>query len=387
MPDLDRSGDYKDVKASKIRMKETKAEKADRIYRKEQQRLSRESQRISRANGYAVSPPRRDRSVESISPPRNAAKRTYQDTQEEEEEEAGQGEWMGGYGRRAREELEKREWEDKINWMAGSLNVEDPFGSSWGFAGFSHGLEDLHIPRRFREAAGLGSGSRGDPGPSSSSRNGRRAVDEVTMNGGPAPPLGQMTEDEYSTWVREGMYRLKHRSELEAAERRRKDKEEKERLREIEREKAQREEQKRIKRLKKQKGEDEERKRQNERTRWRERWKSLAEKDADVIQIDMSFNDIPWPIYRHRPTHSSHITIDHLSLDNIRTFIHANAEDLAEDGKVDIRKTIREAIRNYHPDRFNSRILVRVKEEDKAMVKEGVGLVSGLLNDLVREIR
>ncbi|WWD08281.1 hypothetical protein V865_006392 [Kwoniella europaea PYCC6329] len=379
MPESDRSGDYKDIKASKIRMKETKAEKADRIYRKEQQRLSRESQRISRANGYAVSPPRRDRSVESISPPRNQTKRTYQETQEEE---AGQGEWMGGYGRRAREEVEKREWEDKINWMAGSLNVEDPFGPSWGFAGFSQGLEDIHIPRRFREAAGLG--LRGDPGPSSS-RNGRRAVDEVTMNGGPAPPLGRMTEDEYSTWVREGMYRLKHRSEIEAAERKRKEKEEKERLKETEREKAQREEQKRIKRLKKQKGEDEEKKRQNERTRWRERWKNLAEKDADVVQIDMSFNDIPWPIYR--PTHSSHITIDHLSLENIRTFIHANAEDLAEDGKVDIRKTIREAIRNYHPDRFNSRILVRVKEKDKEMVKEGVGLVSGLLNDLVKEIR
>ncbi|WVW78085.1 hypothetical protein I302_100036 [Kwoniella bestiolae CBS 10118] len=366
MPDLDRTGDYKDIKPTKIRMKETKAEKADRLYRKEQHRQARESARISRANGYAVSPPRRGRS-ESISPPRKQSRRTYNDDVDGELGQ-GQGEWMGGYGRRAREELERREWEDKINWMAG--NVDDPFGS--GFGGFD---EDIHIPKRFREAAGLGIGG--------SSRAGRRAVDEVLLDGGPTPPLGRMNDEEYSSWVREGMYRLKHRDEVDAAERRRKAREEKERLKEVERERAEREEQRRIKRLKKQKGEDEERKRTNERSRWRERWKLLGERDAEVVDIDMSFNDIPWPIYRP----SSSTTIEHLSIDNIRTFVHAVAEDTAEDGKVDIRKTIREAIRNYHPDRFNSRILVRVKEKDKGMVKEGVGVVSGILNDLVREIR
>ncbi|WRT64473.1 uncharacterized protein IL334_001405 [Kwoniella shivajii] len=373
MADLDRSEDFKEVKASKIRLKETNPEKADRLYRKEQRRLARENDRISRANGYAVSPPRRICS-ESISPPRNPTKRQYDERDEVD------GSWMGGYGRRAREELERREWEDKFNWMAG--NPEDPFGSSYGFA---RHMEEINIPRRFRDVFGIGrlGGPGPGPGPGSSSSHRRNAAAEVDILGGPVPPIGTMTDEEYTTWVREGMYRLRHRAEIEAAERIRRDKAEKERLKEVEREKANREEEKRIKRLKKQRGEDEERKKQNERARWRERWKLLGERDGDVVDIDMSFSDIPWPVYR-----SSHdITQEQLSIDNIRMFISATAEDTAENGKIDLRRTIREAIRNYHPDRFNVRILSRVKEKDKEDVKEAVVRVSGLLNDLAGESR
>ncbi|WWC68250.1 uncharacterized protein I206_102173 [Kwoniella pini CBS 10737] len=371
MAPLDRSSEYQDIKGSKIRMKETKSEKADRLYRKEQKRQAREASRISRANGYAVSPPRQNRSG-SISPPRNPIKRTYPEDNDEEIE--GSGEWMGGFGRRAKEELEKREWQDKLNWMSRGFD-EDPF-----FNGSFDDFEDIHIPKRFREAAGL-SGLAG-PGPSTFASR-RRAADEVDLNGGLAPPLGRMTDEEYTEWIREGMYRIKHKSEIEASERRRKEIEEKERLKEMEREKAEKEEEKKIKSLKKQKGLNEEKKRKDQRRRWVDRWKNLTERDNDIVELQLSFDDIPWPI--HRMTND--ITIDQLNLENIRNFVYAVAEDSAENEKVDLRKTVRDAIRNYHPDRFNSRILIRVRDKDKDLVKEAVVLVSGLLNDLVREVR
>ncbi|WWC59800.1 uncharacterized protein I303_102362 [Kwoniella dejecticola CBS 10117] len=390
---LDRSSDYRDVKASKIRMKETKTEKADRLYRKEQHRHAREEARISRANGYAVSPPRRPSRSESITPPRNPAKRSHDaaaDPEEEEEELQGDGEWMGGYGRRAREEVERREWQDKMIRMSRGMMdaADDPFFR--GFDEMFNQMDEIHIPKRFRDAAGWPTGV-GGPGPSTSAStfaSRRRAFDEIDSRDGRgwghAPPLGTMTEEEYTSWIRDGMYRRKHRSEIEAAERRRKDIEEKERLKEVERERLAKEEEKRIKRLKKQKGLEEEKRQKSERMRWVQRWKSLAERDNEIVELEMSFNDIPWPIQRGSITR---IDIEHLKIDNIRTFIHAVAEDTAEDGKIDVRRTIRDAIRNYHPDKFNSRILVRVKEKDRELVKEAVGIVSGILNDLVREIR
>ncbi|KAK8870088.1 hypothetical protein IAR55_000658 [Kwoniella newhampshirensis] len=390
---LDREADYAVPRPTKIKMKETKPEKAHRLYRREQRRAARESERISRANGYAVSPPRRYRSrSDSISPPRHPPKtksksnhEVYDVDADEEEEGGGRGgEWMGGYGRRAKEELETREWEEKLAWLAGGGSNEDPFGGvTYGYAG---SMDGVHIPKRFREAAGA-------PGPSSSASSNRRKRDgdrdpaqEVDFDaGGPVPPLGAMTEEEYTAWVREGMYRRKHRAELEAAERRRKEKEEKERKKEKEREKASKEEERRLKKLKKQKGDDEERKRKEERGRWKDRWKKLGETGGEVEETELRFDDIPWPVYRSSNSTTTVISEDHLTIDNVRSFLYAVAEDEAAKGGDDLRKVIREAIRSYHPDRFHGRVLPRVREKDRDRVKDAVEKLSRVLNDLAAE--
>ncbi|WWC86581.1 uncharacterized protein L201_001458 [Kwoniella dendrophila CBS 6074] len=406
MPDLDRSKDYKDVKGSKIRLKETKSEKAHKIYRREQAKISKENDRISRANGYAVSPPRQA-SIEPISPPRNPSKRKY-DPLEDDEGEGGDGEWMGGLGRKSKEELERKEFQDKLYWMSRSSFDQD---TSF-FETFEDSIipSDINIPKRFRDIANSAfasssfSFSSSSTSTSSSSggafytKRSRRGIDEIHLSGGTVPPLGSMTDEEYTEWIRDGMYKKKHRSEIEQKERIRKDKEEKQRLKEIEREKEAREEEKRIKKLKKQKGLNEERKRKEERIRWVERWKILSlpenHKDNDIIELNMSFNDIPWPIQPSSSSSSSSIikptsiTSDDLTIDNIRLFVNSLAEDKAiNEEHVDIRKMIRDLIKNYHPDRFNSRILTRVKDKDKDKVQEAVVLVSGILNDLVREVR
>ncbi|WVQ98365.1 hypothetical protein IAU59_005488 [Kwoniella sp. CBS 9459] len=444
---MDRATDYEVPKPSRIKLKQTSDEKAEKLYRKEQRRHAREKERISRANGYGVSPPRDTASFreESITPPRNPPPKRPAGADDGDDDSdfieevgtsrragaGGAGEWMGGYGRRAKEELDRREWRDKMAWMAGT-GAGNGNGNGFEYDPFSayEDMEDVHIPKRFRDAAGM---STPGAGPShhhhyhhfSSFRSvhhqsttsfgtTRIAINEVRFSGGPVPPLGSMNDEQYTSWVRDGMYRKQHRAELEEAERRRRAREEKERLKEVEREKRQREEEKKMKKLKREKGQEEEKARARERERWRERWKMLGdkegEKDKEIVEVELSFNDIPWPVYRAHQQQSSAaakmvISIDDLTIENIRIFIHAIAEDTTANNTATtmtthggnqqgsssssssdgLRKTVREAIRNYHPDRFHARILGKVRESDKEQVKEGVGIVSAVLNDLARE--
>lgn len=206
-----------------------------------------------------------------------------------------------------------------------------------------------------------------------------------------------MTEEEYTTFVREGMYRRKHRVELEQSERRRKDKEEKEQQREVERERVMKEQERLTRKLQRQKGDEEERKRKEERGRWKDRWKKLAETGGEIEESELRFADIPWPIYHHYHSSKSTTTFtsEEFTIDNVRTFLHAMAEDEAavaaasstNGSVVDVRKVVREAIRNYHPDRFHGRVLPRVREKDRDRVKEGVERLSRVLNDLAAETK
>jgi len=46
---------------------------------------------------------------------------------------------------------------------------------------------------------------------------------------------------------------------------------------------------------------------------------------------------------------------------------------------------LREAIRNFHPDRFNSKVLPRVREGEREKVKEGMEICSRVLTDLISQ--
>ena len=48
------------------------------------------------------------------------------------------------------------------------------------------------------------------------------------------------------------------------------------------------------------------------------------------------------------------------------------------------RDRIKEHIRRWHPDRFDTKLLPRVVEGDRENVKEGAGAVVRGLNDLLR---
>ncbi|EIW71001.1 hypothetical protein TREMEDRAFT_59944 [Tremella mesenterica DSM 1558] len=253
--------------------KETKHDKAERIYRREQRRLRKETERISRANGYAVSPPRSTR-PDSTSPPRKRPPPAQPNDPTIDDEH----DHRGGH---LQEEIDRREMEERMAWLAGE-EMSRANGNPFADYGYP---TDVHVPRRYRDAAGI---------PSSSSRA------EPMWRGwdsGAAPPLKDLTEEEYAEWVREGMYRMKNKAEVEERERRQREKQEREAERERARERALKEERRRIKQLEKQKGLRVEEERKMERERYLTRWKMLVDTGGEVEEAELRYSDIPWPVY------------------------------------------------------------------------------------------
>jgi hypothetical protein len=272
-------------------------------------------------------------------------------------------------------------------------------GSGWKF-GFSFGSAngndhdhdestDVRIPRRHRDAAASASSSTGFDNRSRGwAGRDRDAAGEVRFEGGAVPDIGSFTEEEYAEWIRMGMYRRKHRFELDEAEARRQAKLEQEKLRAQEKERARKEEKKRLEKLKRQKGLEEEKKRKNEREWYRKRWAAVVDVGGEVELVELAFGDIPWPVYRQ--THGK-VGVDILDEGHIRDFLRGLAADLeATNGggngddtvDPDMKKTLREAIRAFHPDRFFARILPRVRERDREAVKEGVEVTSRVITTM-----
>lgn len=126
------------------------------------------------------------------------------------------------------------------------------------------------------------------------------------------------------------------------------------------------------------------------------------EDKEEIMEVALDFNSIPWPVYsssslaaaqassfgkRKLPTRNQ-ITIDHLDKAHIRTFLQDLARNSpgAKLSQDDEKKTLREAIRIFHPDRFFSRFLDKVRESDRELVKEGVERCSRVINDLAAEL-
>jgi len=121
------------------------------------------------------------------------------------------------------------------------------------------------------------------------------------------------------------------------------------------------------------------------RKRYISRWASLNERaDAtegagagekgEIQEIEMQYSDIPWPTYSSS-----------LEKDDINAFLSDMSSADGERDKGDMRKTLRETIRIFHPDKFLGRFLARVREGDREKVKEGVERVSRAINDLMAE--
>lgn len=261
---------------------------------------------------------------------------------------------------------------------AEELGHHDPFGAfGMGFGGFMPGgFFGQRIPPRYRHDM---------PGPSRR----RDAAQEVRFEGGPAPYAGDMTEEEYAAFVRDGMNRLKHRREMEDLERRRAAVREKQRQEERERFIAEERDRKKSAKKKEERGRVQEEGKRDERKRWRDRCAALM--DGEIVSLDLKFSDIPWPVYTATGSEgvSVVLTPDDITIESVRVFLHGIADDeaKAKDTKsiTDARrKILREAMRLFHPDKF-LRVLPRVREQDKTSVKEAAERLSRLLNDLMSQ--
>ncbi|KAK4684793.1 hypothetical protein P7C73_g5371, partial [Tremellales sp. Uapishka_1] len=270
------------------------------------------------------------------------------------------------FDRSTLDRLSREELVDKLSWYAQQE--------------FSHPLQDydevpVHIPRRYRDAAAAaGAGA----GPSSR----------------PAAALNGMDEAEYTEYIRAGMYRMKHKDELARAERARLLKEQQARDAEQKREAALREERRRIERLRQERSSRVEGERRMDREKWAraiERWRK--EKDEDVVAVRLKWREIPWPVYdKYRSR------IEDITLENVRAFLSSGGASAGAgagagsagggglDGK-ELKKVLREAILLFHPDRFFSKYLQRIKESEVESVREGVEKCSRIINQLIGEAK
>ncbi|KAL4259787.1 NF-kappa-B inhibitor-like protein 1 [Pleurotus pulmonarius] len=227
-----------------------------------------------------------------------------------------------------------------------------------------------------------------------------------------------LDDEEYAEWIRLGMYRKTHRDEYEEQQREKARKKERKA-----KEKAAKEEAKRL-----EKAMEEERKRrreEKENMRWGaakdvydSRWAELLRRDAmppellastngkdgdeGWIGTNLRFEDIPWPILaaypktrkRHRDAEAGGpagtLSLDDFTSDAISRFVLTSststgpspASDTEQD-KKERREKLREAMLRFHPDKFEGRVMSRVREGDKERVREAVGQVARVLNDLM----
>lgn len=102
--------------------------------------------------------------------------------------------------------------------------------------------------------------------------------------------------------------------------------------------------------------------------RHEDQWKSIATKD------DLQWHNFPWPMLK-MPSSLGDITY---------TSIHGYLlSPYYPDKDRSQKDRIKDHIKRWHPDRFETKLLPKVVEEDKEKVKEGAGMVVRTLNELL----
>ena len=111
-----------------------------------------------------------------------------------------------------------------------------------------------------------------------------------------------------------------------------------------------------------------------------ERWsRSLKPRTADVQTPTLHFEDVPWPISNN----IGDVTPETLTKTNISSFLLFIPVDAKTSGK----EIIRSALLKFHPDKFEPKILSRMRPEDVERTREAAGAVVRVLNDMAKEYR
>ncbi|KAF7351142.1 hypothetical protein MSAN_01676700 [Mycena sanguinolenta] len=239
--------------------------------------------------------------------------------------------------------------------------------------------EYAHLPDRWRTR-------------SSHVEYGRTATDDLFK----MDPM-HMDDEEYAEWIRAGMYRKTHAQEY-AEEQQKKASRDARRAQE----KAAKAETERLARLaeeerKRKKLEKEIRRADYAREEYNSRWKALLEppSDAENAQTPLRFSDIPWPIvsaHRQKPDkkRSSEsqngplVSLDDLTVDAIAAFLVPST--LSAEGETEKKQRkdkLRETFLRFHPDKFEGRLMSRVRESDQQRVRDAIGAVVRALNALM----
>jgi len=102
--------------------------------------------------------------------------------------------------------------------------------------------------------------------------------------------------------------------------------------------------------------------------RHEDQWKSIASKDA------LQWQHFPWPMLK-MPSALGEIT--YTAIHGYLLSPHYPEKDRSQKDRV------KDQLKRWHPDRFETKLLPKVVEEDKEKVKEGAGMVVRTLNELL----
>jgi len=93
---------------------------------------------------------------------------------------------------------------------------------------------------------------------------------------------------------------------------------------------------------------------------------------------DLSWNDFPWPMAK-QPSNP-----DDMSLSLIGAYFQSPLYPDKDKSRTP-KDRIKEHIKRWHPDRFETKLLPKVVEDEKETVKAGAGNVARYLSDLLRK--
>jgi hypothetical protein len=124
------------------------------------------------------------------------------------------------------------------------------------------------------------------------------------------------------------------------------------------------------------------------------RWKDITGGDTEAV-AGLGFEDVPWPIVppqlkgRKGKSKLVEVTVGDLTETAISEFLlphMPNQGDQQEKSEVEWKERkgrLREAMLRFHPDKFDGRLMRRVKEGERESVRDGVGQVARVLNALM----
>ncbi|KIJ39062.1 hypothetical protein M422DRAFT_210577 [Sphaerobolus stellatus SS14] len=311
----------------KLHLKETPEERAERKWRKAK-RAERKARKASHRH-EGPTPPSNWGDDESWIPPPSSSKIDLDQIRAEIEEQ------------RFKEKLYDAMEDDNDYHRGARLDGLEAHMNAYG-----------HVPNRWRGAAPGGQEHLPDP-----------------LSADP----NMMTDDEYSEWIREGMWRRSHKAEMEERDRRKAEREARKA-----RERKVREETKRLERERE--AERAARHTLRERRQKKEAWEYYEARwrivtAPDSAEMLFGFRDIPWPLFEVPDG------IEGLSKEGIEGFLTEGLEK-EEEGKTRKEK-IREALLKWHPDKFEGKMGGRLNRKEKEMILEGVGIVARCLNDMM----
>lgn len=113
----------------------------------------------------------------------------------------------------------------------------------------------------------------------------------------------------------------------------------------------------------------------NARAAYERHWVGLL--NSKSKSADLGFGDIPWPV-------QGASNISQITAEAISSFLSLPGDEGHEAGRGRWRKEeLRGTILRFHPDKFEGRVIPRVKDEEKLAVREGANAVTRAVTALM----